>query len=51
MISNIDTEKISSMELVKNICDEIELNKLHVFSDPMSKKYSNSNKLQMEYFI
>lgn len=49
MVSDVDVEKISPTELVKNICSEIELNKLDVFPDNISKKYINSTKLQIEH--
>lgn len=48
MVSDVDIAKISPIELVKNICNEIELEKLDVFPDEMSKKYAESSKLKID---
>lgn len=51
MVSDVDIEKITPQELVKNICDEISLGNLDVFPNKMAKKYLNSTKLELEYLI
>jgi NADP-dependent 3-hydroxy acid dehydrogenase YdfG len=50
MVTDVEIEKISPSDLVKNICDEIQLNKFNVFPDAMSKNYCESNKLNLDYF-
>ncbi len=49
MSADVDYDKISPATLVKNICDDIDLNKFNIFPDPMSIAFKNSNKLTIDY--
>jgi short-subunit dehydrogenase involved in D-alanine esterification of teichoic acids len=50
LVSDVNIDKISPSELVKNICNEINEGKFDIFPDLMSKKYRNSNKLKIDHF-
>lgn len=50
LVSDIEIDKISPDELVRNICEEINDGVLDVFPDKMSKNYKESNKLKIDKF-
>jgi len=49
MSSDVEYDKISPQALVKNICNDINLDLYDVFPDPMSIAFKNSNKLTIDY--
>ncbi|HKO76700.1 MAG TPA: SDR family NAD(P)-dependent oxidoreductase [Flavobacterium sp.] len=50
LVSDVEIEKIQPSELVKNIFTEMNMGKLDIFPDSMSKKYEESSKLKIEHF-
>jgi NADP-dependent 3-hydroxy acid dehydrogenase YdfG len=49
MSSDVEYDKISPQALVKNICNDINLDLYNVFPDRMSIAFKNSNKLNIDY--
>ncbi|MGE8343538.1 putative oxidoreductase [Flavobacterium sp. ACN2] len=49
MSDDVEYDKISPKELVKNICNDINLDKFNIFPDPMSIAFMNSNKLNLDH--
>ncbi|WP_051882229.1 SDR family NAD(P)-dependent oxidoreductase [Chryseobacterium soli] len=49
MSADLEIEKISAEELLQNICNDVEADVYSIFPDKMSKNYSESNKLSLDF--
>ena len=49
MSADLEIEKISAEELLQNVCDDVEADIYSIFPDKMSKNYSESNKLSLDF--